>query len=231
MKGLTKLSLVGAISALFAAIAIAQAPPGLAGLVWQDTEIEFDLNAGNLVATGALSTTIAIGNQNPARITKAPNTLNINLDLQALTGIVGLPTVTLTGTALSGGNQVQWTTGPVDINLCLRSNQTGLPADILIKRVTGASLLVDLTLLNQPYNSSVCNDTFYVRGTPSGGNQFNYLNIEAYAFCLENPFTRINATVRDLDYVIHTGPIPEPASLLALGTGLASLLALRRRKQ
>ncbi|MFN3691118.1 MAG: hypothetical protein ACK4UU_09365, partial [Fimbriimonadales bacterium] len=94
MKGLTKLSLIGAISALLTAAAIAQ-PPGLAGLVWLDDKLEFDLNAGNLVASGALNTTISLGNQNPVCITKAPNTLDINLDLQALTGINGLPTITL----------------------------------------------------------------------------------------------------------------------------------------
>lgn len=68
MKGLTKLSLLGALSALIAAGAYAQ-PPGLAGLVWLDDKIEFDLNAGNLVTTGALSTTIALGNQPPVRHT------------------------------------------------------------------------------------------------------------------------------------------------------------------
>jgi hypothetical protein len=146
MKGMLRFAL-GALCALTIAGVYASGPPGLAGLVWQDDKIEFDLNAGNLVATGALSTTISLGNPAPVCITKATNTLNIGLDLAALTGISGLPTINLTGTALAGGSQIQWTTGPVDINLCLPASQTGLPADILIKRITGASLLVNLTLL------------------------------------------------------------------------------------
>ena len=227
MKGILRFAM-GALCALTIAGVYAQ-PPGLAGLVWQDTQILFDLNGGNLVASGALNTTIAIGNQAPVVIPKANNTLNIGLNLSALTGIPGLPTVNLTGTALAGGSQIQWTTGPVDIDLCLRAQDTGLPADILIKRITGASLLVNLTLLNPPFNDGTRD--YYVQMTLTGGTQSNFLNIEAYAFCIENTFTRINGSVRDLNYEAFSGPIPEPASVLALGSGLVGLLGLRRRKK
>jgi hypothetical protein len=154
--------------------------------------------------------------------------LDVNLDLSALVGLPGLPTITLTGTASADGSQIQWQLpAPVEINQCV----SVLGVNVLIKRITAASLLVNLTLLDPPYNSSVCGDTFYVQMTPTGGNAYNFLNIEAYAFCVESPFTRINGTVRDLDYIAYSGPIPEPASLLALGSGLVGLLGLRRRRK
>jgi hypothetical protein len=220
---------IGALFALTMLLSAQAQPPGAAGLVWLDNELEFKLNAGKLVTTGAVSTTINIGSQPAVCLVKSPNTLDIQLDLSVF--FPGLPTITLTGTALAGGSQINWSVGSVPINLCLTTDDIpDLPLNILVKRITGGNLRVDATILGSPYFSSACNRSFWVEMQDTGGNASNYLNLELYAFCAETPFTRINATLRDLDFIVYSGPVPEPASLLALGTGLVGLLGLRRRK-
>ena len=230
MKGILRFAM-GALCALTIAGVYASEPPGAAGLVWLDNEFEFDLNAGNLVITGAVSTTISLGNPAPACLTKNPNTLDIDLNLSALTGIPGLPTITLTGATNATGDVINWSVGTVNINYCLPAAVSGLPFDILIDKITGGNLRVDAQILGSPYFSTVCNRDFWVRMDERDGNSANFLTLEMYAFCVRSPFTRLTGTVRDLDFVAYSGPIPEPASLLALGSGLVGLLGLRRRNK
>lgn len=96
--GFTTLALsLGILGAVYAQ------PPGASGLVWMDDAVEFDLDAANVVVTGILSTTTAVPDQDPVGLTKSPNTLDVDLDLAALTGISGLPTITLVGADIGPG--------------------------------------------------------------------------------------------------------------------------------
>lgn len=232
MKGSIRFT-IGALCALLLTGAIAQPPPGAAGLVWLDNQVEFTLNSASLVTTGAISTTVTIPAQSPVILSKPANSLDIQLDLSALIGWPGLPTITLTGTVVDpAGSIINWATGPVDINVCLRRQDIpNLPADVLIKRINEANLRVQATILGTPFQSPRASRDFWVQMVPTGGNTHNYVQVEAYAFCVESSFTRIDGTIRDADYVAYSGPIPEPASLFALGSGLIGLLGLRRRKR
>lgn len=136
----------------------------------------------------------------PVCLPKEAGSLNLTLNLREF--IPDLPidlVVTLTGARIDA-DAVRWS---FDIypNRCV--NIDGVNA--LVKRIWGqltATLEVVPVFLDDG-----CRRYYTLRLTPEGGDSGNWMNAELYALCFENPATRVNVAVRNIDYVAYGGGV------------------------
>jgi hypothetical protein len=166
--------------------------------------LNFDLKGLNYAFSGAFNSSGSVSDAQapPTCVPKAAGTLNITLNLRNF--IPDLPfdlVVTLNGVRVSA-DTVRWVFD-VSPNRCV--NIGGV--NVLVKRLWGQ---LTAHLERVPiFWDSVCGQYYNLRLTPVGGNNENWINGELYALCIETGASRINAAVRDINFVAYAGGVFE----------------------
>ncbi len=159
------------------------------------TDLWFDVKGMTYTATGAYQDSGVVTDEDapPACMPKSPGTLDIAFDFNPL-GYDFM--VVFTGVKASQ-NKIIWTTDTA-VNKCITIYIDGQPLDVLIKKVTG-KITADVQEMPATFES-LCGRTYNAFMQDIGGNTDNWIDIEAYAFCVESIFTKINVKLRDFEY-------------------------------
>jgi hypothetical protein len=172
-------------------------------------DASFDLIGATITSTGAAEIDEVIEDSQgaPFCAPKARGTLNIDIDLLNL-GFPGSIPVTLVGTELSP-TRVRWDAS-IDVNQCLDTTlPDGTPISVLIREV-----VVRMTGELSPtgaFTEEYCVARRGVQIQTVGGDADNFIDVTAYALCVQFPFTRIDIDVRTIDAQGRGGDDPCPA--------------------
>lgn len=162
------------------------------------TDVSYDLRALNYTYSGAQSGSGSIGDaEAPAAcIPKTAGTLNFTLNSSTF-GFPFSVNMTFTGTKVSA-TRVRWDTNTL-VNQCITVDLNGVPTNVLIYRIVGR-LTADAATI-PPFFDSVCGRGYNVGLDDTASNSDSYFNVEAYALCIRNIFTRVDFQMRDMDYI------------------------------
>ena len=171
-------------------------------------DASFDLRGALVTSSGAASINEPITDDEapPFCAPKARGSLDFQVDLIDF-GFPGSIPVTLIGTALSD-TMVEWNAN-VDINQCLDTTlPDGTPVSFLVRQVV-------VRLTGEVTSTGATNEEFCVarRGVEVatvGGDASNFIDITAYALCLQTSFTRVDIDVRSIDSLGRGGDDPCP---------------------
>jgi hypothetical protein len=127
----------------------------------------------------------------------------------------GAPTNTLTGGSGFGYTEYKVRVTGLNVNLAPGTYWLGLG-------------VVSASGVNNQFMSTTSGANAI--GTPPGNNGNSFWNSSSFGFNWVDVQTVLGAGTWDFSMGVEANPVPEPASLIALGTGIAAIVARRRRK-
>jgi len=197
--------LVGALTALANAQIVTNLEQG-GKLYWK-------FNSGRYDITGALTLSGDISASDPIEfplqdLNNDGRKLDVELRIQDLFPDLGINyTLNLIGTVVSqNANEaiIRWA-ADVNPNQCVTVSISGTTVQVLITRLAGAlqARVTPIACQSNPYNSEWQNVTLQFED--NGGDANNFLRVEGYLLCFQNPSTFAEAVVNTMDWEAYGG--------------------------
>jgi hypothetical protein len=179
----------------------------------QGGKIFWKFNSGQYNITGALSLNGDIDASSPIEfplqdLNNDGRKLDILLSVQQLFPDLGINyDLPLVGTVVSqNANEaiIRWA-ADVNPDQCIWVSIEGTQVQVLITRLAGTlqARITPIACQNNPYNSNWQKVT--LRMDDNGGNANNFLRVEGYLFCFQNPGTFATAIVNTMDWEAYGG--------------------------
>jgi len=179
----------------------------------QGGKLYWKFNSGQYNITGALTQNGNISASNPLEfplqdLNNDGRKLDIELRVQDLFPDLGINyTLNLIGTVVSqNANEaiIRWA-ADVNPNVCVDVNISGTQVQVLITRLAGAlqARITPIACQNNPYDANWQKVT--LRLDDNDGDANNFLRVEGYLFCFQNPGTFATAIIDTMDWEAYGG--------------------------
>jgi hypothetical protein len=179
----------------------------------QGGKLYWKFNSGQYNITGALSLSGNISASDPIEfplqdLNNDGRKLDVELRMQDLFPNLGINyTLNLIGTVVfENANEaiIRWA-ADVNPNLCVEVNISGTQVQVLITRLAGAlqARITPIACQNNPYDANWQEVTLQFE--ENGGDANNFLRVEGYLFCFQNPGTFATAIIDTMDWEAYGG--------------------------
>jgi hypothetical protein len=180
----------------------------------QGGKLYWKFNSGRYDITGALTLNGDIDASDPIEfplqdLNNDGRKLDIELRVQDLFPDLGINyTLNLIGTVVSqNANEaiIRWA-ADVNPNRCVTVNIGGAEAQVLITHVVGAlqARITPIECQNNPYDDANWQKVT-LQFEENGGDANNFLRVEGYLFCFQNPGTFATAIIDTMDWEAYGG--------------------------
>ena len=177
----------------------------------QGGKLYWKFNSGQYNITGAISQSGTITASDPVELTLQDlnndgRKLDVLLDLEEL-GLDIDYVLPLIGTVVSETPNeaiIRWA-ADVNPNQCVNVSISGTTVQVLITRLAGAlqARVTPIACQSNPYNSEWQNVTLQFED--NGGDANNFLRVEGYLFCVQNPAAFAEAIINTMDWEAYGG--------------------------